>query len=91
MDVLDGLAAVLTAVVYNAVAVCESRICGDLRNSLEDLGNALAVALVNGVSTADMSLRNNENMNGSLRIYILTLLQKSVRVSLCVLMAQLSL
>ena len=68
---LDGLTSVLTAVVYNAVAIYKSQLGSYLGNSLEHVGNLDTVLCGDFISTADMVLRNHENVHGSLGIYIL--------------------
>ena len=71
MNVFNCLASVLTAVIYDAVAVCKSHLCRDLRNSLKNSCDLNAVIRSYLISTADVSLGHNETVHGRLRIYIL--------------------
>ena len=71
MKVLYGLASVSAAICDDSVAICKSRFlcyCGD---SFENSGNVGAVFSAYHIAGIDMKLGNNENMNGSLGIYIL--------------------
>ena len=70
MQVHDGLAAVLAAVIDDAVAVVKSLGLGDLRYRLKALCNIFGVAAVYRGGAADVRLRHDKDVYGSLRIYI---------------------
>lgn len=67
---MHTLTPVLADVRYDAVAVRQPRRLRDLRNFLEDISNDRAVFMVHLVDRADVLLRDNKNMNRSLRIDI---------------------
>ena len=68
---LYGLTSVLSAVIYNAVAVRKSHKLRDLRNSLENACDLNAVISGDHIGTANMRFRHYKNVNGRLGIYIL--------------------
>lgn len=70
MQVHDGLATVLAAVVDDAVAIVKPLGLGDLRYRLKALCNIFGVAAVYHGSAADVRLRHDKDVHGSLRVYI---------------------
>lgn len=70
VDMLNRLAAVLTDICYNSVAVCKTKLFGNFGNSLENCGNIRGVVGVYLVARADMLAGDNENVNGGLGIYV---------------------
>ena len=70
VHMLHTLAAVLTDVGDNSVTVCKSYLFSNLGNSLENCGNERGVIGGNLVARADMLAGDNENVDGSLGIYV---------------------
>ena len=70
VHMLHALAAVLTDVRYNSVTVCKSYLFSDFGNSLENCGDERGVIGSNLVARADMLAGNNEDVDGSLGIYV---------------------
>lgn len=70
MQVHDGLATVLAAVVDDAVAIVKPLGLGDLRYRLKALCDIFGVAAVYHGSAADVRLRHDKDVHGSLRVYI---------------------
>ena len=70
MDVHDGLAAVLAAVVDDAVAVLEPQLLRNDRDLLKDMGDDIAVLCVDRVCAAVMLLRDEEHMHGRHRVEV---------------------
>ena len=70
VHMLHTLAAVLTDVGDNSVTVCKSYLFSDFGNSLENCGNERRVIGCNLVARADMLAGDNENVDGSLGIYV---------------------
>ena len=81
MEMADALAAVLTAVGYHAIAVRKSKLCRYLRYDLKYVCNTGTVIRRYPVNRWDMLLRDNERMNGSLRVYIVKSKAKLVLVN----------
>ena len=67
---MHTLTPVLADVRYDAVAVRQPRRLRDFRDLFEDISNDRAVFMVHLVDRADVLLRDNKNMNRSLRIDI---------------------
>ena len=70
MQVLDALATVVAAVINDSVAVHQSERLGDPGNLCEDMRHYGSVFLCDGVSAADVLLRNKQYVYGSLRLYV---------------------
>ena len=70
VHMLHALTAVLTDVRDNSVTVCKSYLFSDFGNSLENCGNERGVIGSNLVARADMLAGNNEDVDGSLGIYV---------------------
>ena len=70
VQVLYRLASIGTAVCDHTVTAAESLAFGDLGDRLKDLSNVYGVFLVYLISGCNMNLGHDENMYGSLRIYI---------------------
>ena len=71
MEMVYGLASVGTAVGNNAVAVTDSCAGGDQRNIFEDISDLRAGIFRDILDGVHMHFRNDENVNGGLRIQIL--------------------
>ena len=82
MQVLYRLTSVAATVGYNAVSSLKSRLLGDNGDHLEYMGHESAVFSRNAVCRLDMTLWNNENVNGSLGIYVVESQTLIVLVSL---------
>ena len=70
MQMLYSLPAILTAVIYDAVAVCKPLALCNLRNSLKALADERGIIRVYLVRAADMLPGKNQDMHRCLRIYI---------------------
>ena len=71
VQVHDGLAAVLAAVVDNAVAAGEAEFLCDSWYLREDMTYYLTVALVDLICTADMRLGDEQDVHGRLGVKIM--------------------
>ena len=70
MQMLNGLAAVLAAVVDDSVAVVQAELGSHLGNRAEDMRDNITIVLGDFIGTADMLLGNEQHMHGSLRVQI---------------------
>ena len=71
MEVMYGLASIGATVGNNAVAVTDSCAGGDQRNIFEDISDLRTGFLGDILDGIHVHFRNNENVNGGLRIQIL--------------------
>ena len=70
MQVFYRLAAVLSDIGYDTVAVGEAELCGDGRNGGEDLCHGGRACLVDLVRGCDMLLGYYKTVDGRLGIYV---------------------
>lgn len=70
MQMLDGLATVLAAVIDDAVAVRKTLALCDLCNCLKALADKRGIILVYLVRAADMLLGKDQNVHRRLWVYI---------------------
>ena len=70
MEMLNGLAAVLAAVIYDAVAVRKALAFCDFRNGLKAFSDKRGVFGIYLICAADMLLGQDKNMHRRLGIYI---------------------
>ena len=68
MEMLYGLASIVTAVGDHTVAIGDACCFGNFGDLFKDFGNNGAVGFVDSVNRGNMFFRNNKNMDRGLRI-----------------------
>ena len=63
----NGLAAILAAIIHDAIAVLQAEFFCDLRNDRKDMGNDITIRLIDLIRAGDMLLRDEQNMFARLR------------------------
>lgn len=83
MDMMDGLSAVLAAVVYNTVAVFKLFLLRNFCNRLKNVSYFRAVGGINLVRRADMLFGNYYNVERGFWVYVVKRVNILILIDLC--------